>query len=143
MIQINYPKPDFNIKEKGENSFIFDRIRKRWVKLTPEEWIRQNFINYLVKKKGYPTSLIAIEQEIRLSDIKKRFDIVIYQNALPWMLVECKESNVRLSTNTLDQILSYQQILKTRYLVITNGNQSFCWDVVQSKSLEMLPDYSL
>ncbi|WP_298300619.1 type I restriction enzyme HsdR N-terminal domain-containing protein [Hydrotalea sp.] len=141
MIQIQYPKPEFNIKEQGEKALIFDTIRKNWVTLTPEEWVRQNFLNYLVKEKKYPASLIAVEQEIWLTDKKKRFDIAIYKNNVPWMLIECKELNVALSAGTIDQVLSYHQILQTLYLVITNGNQSFCWDTVHSKSLDALPDY--
>ncbi|MBY0348917.1 MAG: type I restriction enzyme HsdR N-terminal domain-containing protein [Hydrotalea flava] len=141
MIQIQYPKPDFSIKEQGEKAFIFDTIRKSWVTLTPEEWVRQNFLNYLVKEKKYPASLIAVEQEIRISDKKKRFDIAIYKNKVPWMLIECKEMKVSLSTSIIDQILSYQQILKTDYLVITNGNQSFCWDTMNGKALDDLPEY--
>ncbi|MGC8749273.1 type I restriction enzyme HsdR N-terminal domain-containing protein [Hydrotalea sp.] len=141
IIQLKYPPPNFQIKKKEDKTFIFDAYRKRWILLTPEEWVRQNFLNYLVHQKNYPASLIAVEQQIHLNDKKKRFDIAVYKNNLPWMLVECKEMEVKLSTQTIDQILSYQQNLKTQFLVLTNGNETFCWDTLNAVALTALPNY--
>ena len=125
MIKIKYPPYEPKIKKEAGKEFIFDEFRKRWVILTPEEWVRQNFLQYLTQIKKYPASLIAIEKEIKLAELKKRFDIVVYdRNSKPWMIVECKEMNVPLGKIVLDQILRYNVSLNVPYLVITNG--SYC-----------------
>lgn len=125
MIKIEYPPYQPKIKTEADKEFIFDEFRKRWVVLTPEEWVRQNFLQYLTQIKKYPASLIAIEKEIKLGDLKKRFDIVVYdRNSKPWMIIECKEMNVVLDKKVLDQILRYNITMQVSYLVITNG--SYC-----------------
>ena len=125
MIKIEYPPYQPKIKVENEKEFIFDEVRKRWVVLTPEEWVRQNFLQYLTQIKKYPASLIAVEKEIKLGDLKKRFDIVVYDaDTKPWMIVECKEMNVTLDKLVLDQVLRYNISLNVPYLVITNG--SYC-----------------
>lgn len=129
MIKIEYPAYRPKIKEEDEKELIFDEIRKRWVVLTPEEWVRQNFLQYLIHIKKYPASLIAIEKKIKLGDLKKRFDIVIYdKNTKPWMIIECKEMNVTLDKKVLDQVLRYNVTLQVPYLVITNG--SYCMAII-------------
>lgn len=123
MIKIEYPPYQPKIKKEVDKEFIFDEFRKRWVILTPEEWVRQNFLQYLTQTKKYPASLIAIEKEIKLGELKKRFDIVVYdRNSKPWMIVECKEMNVALDKTVLDQVLRYNISLNVPYLVISNGN---------------------
>lgn len=125
MTKIEYPPYQPKIKKEQEKEFIFDEVRKRWVVLTPEEWVRQNFLQYLVQVKQYPASLIAVEKEIKLGELKKRFDIVVYdRNSKPWMIVECKEMSVSLDKKVLDQVLRYNMTLNVPYLVITNG--SYC-----------------
>ena len=125
MIKIDYPPYQPKIKKQGGQEFIFDSFRKKWVVLTPEEWVRQNFLQYLITVKKYPASLIAIEKEIKLGELKKRFDIVVYdKNSQPWMIVECKEMNVELNQQVLDQVLRYNITMQVPYLVITNG--SYC-----------------
>ncbi|QJB33748.1 type I restriction enzyme HsdR N-terminal domain-containing protein [Chitinophaga oryzae] len=127
MITINFPPPDFRISREQDKALIFDRYRKKFVRLTPEEWVRQNFLNYLVKTLGYPASLIGIEREIMLGELKKRFDIVVYNRRMePWMLVECKEMNVPISQQTLEQIIRYHMVIPATYLVMTNGTHTFC-----------------
>ncbi len=122
MIKIEYPPYEPKIKKENNKELIFDGIRKRWVILTPEEWVRQNFLNYLTQTKAYPASLIAVEKEIKLGDLKKRFDIVVYdRDWKPWMIIECKEMNVVLDKKVLDQALRYNITLQVPYLVITNG----------------------
>ncbi len=122
MIKIEYPLYQPKIKKDNDREFIFDAVRKRWVILTPEEWVRQNFIQYLIQVKKYPASLIAVEKEIKLGELKKRFDIVVYDNySKPRMIIECKEMNVALDRNVLDQVLRYNIILQVPYVVITNG----------------------
>ena len=137
MVVINYPEPDFRIKKEGRKEFIFDALRKKWLLLTPEEWVRQNFLQYMILVKKYPSSLIAVEKEIELADLKKRFDIVLYKNARPWMIVECKETTVALDRKVLDQVLRYNMSLKVPYLVITNGSYCYAFAVVGNKLEEI------
>jgi len=127
MIAIEFPKPDFKLVREGGKELIFDPYRKKYVALTPEEWVRQNFLNYLVKSLQYPHKLIGIEKEIYLGELKKRCDIVVYNRAMqPWMIVECKEMNVPLSLLTVEQIARYHMVLQAVYLVITNGVNTYC-----------------
>lgn len=127
MISIPFPKPDFKIKQEGNGQVIFDSIRKKYVLLTPEEWVRQNIIHYLIKELAYPKGLISVEKEIRINNLRKRYDIVIYNyDHQPWMLVECKEPNVPLTDSTLHQLLRYHHALQCPYWFLTNGTQHFC-----------------
>lgn len=128
MIRIEYPPYQPKIKEEAHRELIFDEFRKRWVALTPEEWVRQNFLQYLVYVKKYPPSLVAIEKEIKLGELKKRFDIVVFdKDSKPWMIVECKEMGVALDQKVLDQVLRYNITLRVPYLVITNGSHCFAF----------------
>ena len=128
MVVINYPEPDFRIKKEGGKEFIFDALRKKWLLLTPEEWVRQNFVQYLIKTKSYPSSLIALEKEIRLGELKKRFDILVYDNNhQPWMMIECKAGEVKLDDNVLQQVLRYNISVPVSFIVITNGSYIYVW----------------
>ena len=136
MIKIEYPPYQPKIKEKQGKEFIFDEVRKKWVVLTPEEWVRQNFLQYLVQVKKYPAALIAVEKEINVADTKKRFDIVVYDKShQPFMIVECKEMNVELDTKTLDQVLRYNISLQVSCLVITNGSYCFAFSTANGVML--------
>lgn len=129
MIKIEYPPYKPKIKEEAGSEFIFDGIRKKWVVLTPEEWVRQNFLQYLVQVLQYPPSLIAIEKEITLGDIKKRYDIVVFdKNTQPFMLVECKEMGVELTPQVLNQALRYNIAMQVPCLVITNGTSCMAFN---------------
>lgn len=126
MIKIEYPAYEPKIKEAAGKELIFDETRKKWVSLTPEEWVRQNFLQYLIQVKKYPASLIAVEKEIAVADTKKRFDIVVYdKNHQPFMIIECKEMNVALDEKTLEQALRYNINLQVKYIIITNGSYCF------------------
>jgi hypothetical protein len=128
MVSINYPEPDFRIKKEAGKEFIFDTLRKKWLVLTPEEWVRQNFVQYLIKIKNYPASLIAIEKEIQLGELKKRFDILVYdKDHHPWMMVECKAAEIKLDDSVLQQALRYNISMPVQYIVITNGKETFAW----------------
>ena len=145
MIRIEYPLYQPKIKKEGSAEFIFDEVRKRWVSLTPEEWVRQNFLQYLTKIKLYPAALIAVEKEIALGELKKRFDIVIYdKDSKPWMIVECKEMNVALDQQVLDQVLRYNIPMQVPYLVITNGGHCFAFENKHGQMIELstLPLFS-
>ncbi len=128
MINISYPEPAFRIKNSGGKELIFDSLRKKWLVLTPEEWVRQNFIEYLIQVKKYPSTLIATEKEIKLGDLNKRFDILIYDKEhKPWMMVECKALEIKLDDDVLQQVLRYNISVPVKYVVITNGNNCYAW----------------
>jgi hypothetical protein len=122
MIKIHYPEHDFKFRQENSREFIFDELRKAWIRLTPEEWVRQNFLQYLVKVKKYPISMIALEKEIQLGELKKRFDMLVYDSShQPWMMVECKAPYVPLNQHVLNQVLRYNISIPVPFLVITNG----------------------
>lgn len=126
MIKIEFPKEQPVVRQSEQSNEIFDPVRKKWLILTPEEWVRQNIIQFLLFKQKYPLSLISVEKEIKLADLKKRYDIVVYnRQTQPWMIIECKEMNVALSEKTMEQILRYHISVPAKYLVITNGSHCF------------------
>lgn len=128
MITVDYPEPKFKMKKENGKQFIFDPIRKTWLLLTREEWVRQNFVNYLIAVLQYPATVISLEKEILLNDLKKRFDILIYNKEhKPWMLIECKEPTVSLNELTLQQVLRYNITVPVEFIVITNGNSTVGW----------------
>jgi hypothetical protein len=129
LIKLSYPEHKFRLKEGEGVKFIFDELRKRWLKLTPEEWVRQHFVHYLITTKKYPSTLIALEKRIRLGELIKRFDILVYDKEhKPWMMVECKSMNVLLDESVLTQILRYNISVPVQFLVITNGNTCYAFD---------------
>jgi hypothetical protein len=143
MITVQYPEPEFRMKKENGKQYIFDSIRKGWLLLTEEEWVRQNFVNYLTTQLNYPTSIIALEKEILLNDLKKRFDILIYDREhKPWMLIECKEPKVNLSEDVLQQVLRYNISVPVKYIVITNGNTTVGWKREnEMKLLNEMPEW--
>ncbi len=145
MIVVDYPAPDFRIKEEGGKKYLFDGLRRSWLLLTPEEWVRQNFVQYLVQVQQYPTALIALEKELLLNGLKKRFDLLVYNLAHePWMLVECKASSVALSAAVLEQALRYNMVQPVSFIVITNGTQTRAWQKTKSGLVELdkLPEWN-
>ena len=144
MIKIMYPPYSYKIKEEQGKEMIFDPSRKIWLRLTPEEWVRQNFIQYLLQTMLYPRSLIAIEKELQLGDLKKRFDILVYDNNhLPWMMIECKSMDVPLDEKVLAQLLRYHIAVPVPFLVITNGSYCAAFEKVNGSlsQLDVLPAY--
>ena len=137
MLSIDYPAHNFRIKKEGNKEFIFDEVRRRWVILTPEEWVRQNFLQYLFRVKNYPRSLFSIEKLIRLGELTKRCDIVVYKRDRPWMIIECKEMNTELNLAVVEQILRYNIVHQVEYLVITNGKTSYAYQLTQNSMHEV------
>lgn len=122
MIKIEYPEYSYKIREEAGKEVIFDDLRKTWLRLTPEEWVRQNFLQYLIRVKKYPAALIAVEKELQLGELKKRFDILVYDpNHKPWMMIECKAMEIPLNEKVLHQVLRYNISIPVQFLVITNG----------------------
>lgn len=143
MIVLPYPSYPFKIKAINGKDQVFDPFRKKWVVLTPEEWVRQNILQYLVQSCKYPSSLIAVEKSIQLGELTKRFDIVVYKNDSPWMIIECKEAKVKLDETTMLQILQYQQVLTAQYLFISNGHETLGAKIESGKlhALQNFPEY--
>ena len=134
----------FSIKTKLVNSkeYLFDELRKKWILSTPEEEIRQQFWKYLHFEKKYPLSLMAIEKTMKFNGLIKRFDLLIYDRyGNPNIIVECKSRNVKINESALDQILSYQYKIGAKYLVLTNGNETYCIGIdLSSKKVTYLED---
>lgn len=125
MIHVSFPEQKFRIGGEKDKEIIFDEFRKIWVRLSPEEWVRQNILQYLVQVMRYPKSLIAIEKEIHLGDLRKRFDIMIWSpDHLPWMIIECKAGVIPLTQNVLEQVLRYNMSVPVPFLIVTNGNHT-------------------
>lgn len=146
MLPIKYPEPAFRVKKDQGKTFIFDPLRKKWLLLTPEEWVRQNFVQYLVQVKKYPADLIAQEKVIRLGELKKRFDILVYDTQhRPWMMIECKSPEVELSEAVLHQLLRYHISVPVGLLLITNGERSFGWEKKEGDLilLNEIPEWNL
>lgn len=144
MIKIDYPAHDFRMRKDNEREMIFDELRKVWLKLTPEEWVRQNFVRFLLSKK-YPAALIALEKKIMVGELTKRFDILVYSNAHePWMMIECKAMDVALSPEVLNQVLRYNIALPVRFLVITNGTSCMTFQKQHNMlvPLETFPEFA-
>jgi len=122
MQELNFPAYQFQLNRVEEKNYIFDPIRKKWVVLTPEEWVRQHLILFLVQTKKYPASLLAVERLITFNKLKKRFDLLLFnKTGKPEMLIECKAPEVNLSKETLFQIATYNMVFKVPYLFISNG----------------------
>lgn len=140
MHRLNLPHFDFKVKKQNENVFIFDNIRRKFVRLTPEEWVRQHFIHYLINEKRVPPGLISVEKGLKINRLPHRSDIVVYNRVgVPWMLIECKSPEVALSHDALDQAGRYNLSLKVKYLVITNGLDHHVFHLDNDKGIfEML-----
>ena len=146
MIKIEFPKDKISIQQREGINEIFDAVRKKWIVLSPEEWVRQNMLQYLLFTKKYPGSLIAVETEIKLGELRKRCDIVIYNRlAQPWMIIECKEMGVNLSQKTIAQILRYHITLQSKFLIITNGSYSCGFEKEEGEFMEIdhFPDFEI
>lgn len=144
MIRIEYPSWPYRIKKEEGKELIFDELRRQWIRLTPEEWVRQNFLQYLVQTMRYPASLIAVERELKLGELRKRFDILVYNRQhQPWLMVECKAMEVQLDESVLQQVLRYNIAVPVPYLVITNGHYcaGFEKQGQQLQQMEMLPAF--
>ncbi len=132
------------IKEVEGKSYIYDIIRKKYILLTPEEIVRQNFLDYLISEKKYSKNLIKLESAVKYNALDKRSDILVYDNSgLPWLLVECKAAEVALSQSTIEQATRYNLIIQARYVCITNGHKTYCFELNLStnsyKQLKAIP----
>tara|TARA_B100001250_G_scaffold95534_1_gene79860 strand:+ start:867 stop:1313 length:447 start_codon:yes stop_codon:yes gene_type:complete len=148
MYKLNFPLYQIPIKNKENKTLVFDSIRKKWLKLVPEEWVRLNCIEFLINEKKISRSLISVEKEFKLNNLKKRFDIVVFnKKGEIYLLVECKAPNVKISQSVFNQITKYNLVLKSKFLMISNGINHYFF-VMNFKSqkiqfLKELPSYDL
>lgn len=148
MQALDFPAYDFRLKNSENKPYIFDPIRKKFVYLTPEEWVRQHVVQFLIQTKGYPTSLINVEKEIKIYDTKKRYDVVVFNSdGSIFLLIECKRPKVSITQTTFDQIARYNLELKGELLMVTNGLQHYycAMDFEQERYhfLKELPNYKI
>jgi len=128
MQKLNFPSFMFRFKNSENKVAIFDEIRKKFIILTPEEWVRQHVVHYLLQDKKYPKSYINVEKIIKINNLNKRYDIVVYQpNGEVFLLIECKAPEITINQQTFDQIARYNLVLNAKYLMVSNGlNHYFC-----------------
>ncbi len=146
MYKLNLPPYPIKLQEKDGKRMILDFLRRKYVALTPEEWVRQHFVHFLVDHKGYPQGLLANEVELKIGDKRLRCDTLLYnKEARPRMIIEYKAPTVALQQKTFDQISIYNHLLKADYLIISNGLQHYCCKMnIPQRSycfLEDIPDY--
>lgn len=126
MKKLNFPSYSFRFKNRENKTLIFDEIRKKFVVLNPEEWVRQHCVKFLLNEKKIPSSLVNVEKQLELNKLKKRYDIVAFRpNGKIFLIVECKSPEVAITQKTFDQIARYNLALDAEYLMITNGIQHF------------------
>jgi len=146
MHSLNLPPYPIQLKEKEGKTYIFDRIRKKYLLLTPEEWVRQNFVWFLIEEKKYVGGLMAIEKGLKLNDMHKRADVVVYDElAQPIALIECKAPKVKINQDVFEQISRYNLVFKVPYLLVTNGLSHYCVKIDFKQNtfsfLEEIPNY--
>jgi hypothetical protein len=144
MVELNLPSFECNIKNENGQQVIFDIIRKKFLVLTPEEWVRQHFIHFLINHHSYPKNLISCEQSLTYNGRSKRSDILVYdKNTKPFLLIECKAPEIKLNQEVVNQASVYNAKIKAPYLLITNGINTFCWKIKEGEFIQLknVPDY--
>ena len=147
MQELQLPGYAFKIRTSPQGEQIFDTVRKKYIFLTPEEWVRQHFINFLVEHRQCPVSLMKVESGIKWNGMDMRSDIVVHdRNGKPLAIVECKAPNVPISSSTFEQIFRYDRVLNAEYLLLTNGNDHYCCQLDRTeksfKPLKEIPVYA-
>lgn len=142
MTEVVFGTYNFRTEDREGGQFIFDEVRRKFVALTPEEWVRQHILHYLIHDKQFPRSLIAVERGIELNGLQKRFDVVVFANdGLPKMIIECKAPEELLNEKVFEQIARYNLSLRVDYLWVTNGANNFCCRLKDGiELLEHVPD---
>lgn len=148
MKELNLPYYPFKLKSDGNRYLILDELRKKYIVLTPEEWVRQHIIQYLINFKNYPKGLISLEKGLRVNDLLKRADVLVFDiNTEPLLLIECKAPEVKISQDVFDQAARYNSVYKVKYILITNGLEHFCAEIEHSSSsykfLNDIPSFNL
>jgi hypothetical protein len=146
MQELNLPIFDVNLKKSEGKIWIFDGIRKKYVILTPEEWVRQHLINYFIHHLNYPKALISVERGLHYNQLRKRSDITVFdRSGNPWMIVECKSSETELDQKTILQVSVYNSDVKAKYVSVSNGLKHICYeakpDVKDVVLMEKFPQF--
>jgi hypothetical protein len=146
MVRLNLPEFEYKLKKADGKVWIFDVIRKKYIILTPEEWVRQHFIHYLITGLKYPKALLKIEGGLTYNQLQKRSDILVFdREGKPWMVIECKSPDLKVSQSTLQQASVYNATLRAKYLTVSNGLIHYCastdWEAGKTTLLEALPEY--
>ncbi len=129
MFKLNLPEFNITVRKEEGKVLIFDIIRKKYIVLTPEEWVRQHFIHYLINHLNYPKALFRIEGSLTFNKLQKRSDIVIHdREGKPWMLVECKAPNIKLTQKAFNQVAVYNMTIGARFVAVTNGMVQYCFE---------------
>ena len=147
MVDLNIPEQNIEIKSINSKNYIFDLIRKKHLVLTPEEWVRQNLISYFINDLNYPKGLIKTESSLKYNNLKKRSDILIYNNDMThYMIVECKSYKMKLNKSHLNQSAMYNKIYRSRYLMVSNGMKhivcEYDWEKETFKFRSSIPEFS-
>ena len=147
MLALNLPTFEVKMKEDGIKKMIFDVIRRKYVALTPEEWVRQHFVHYLIEQLGYPQELLANEVEVTLNGTSKRCDTVLYDRELKArMIVEYKAADIPITQKVFNQIMRYNMVLRVDYLVVSNGINHYCCKMDYTNNnyefLSVIPNYN-
>ena len=142
MKQLQFPTYSFRFKNSENKVAIFDEIRKKFIIITPEEWVRQHVVRFLLQEKKYPKSHINVEKLLKINDLNKRYDVVVYNpDGSIFILVECKAPEIKISQHTFDQIARYNMTLNAEYLMVTNGlNHYFCKMDYENEKYDFLPE---
>ncbi len=147
MQKLNLPEYSFRLKEERGKQLIFDLIRKKFVVLTPEEWVRQNFIQYLISEKNYPRNLMAVEKQVKVNGKQRRFDLLVYsRNGQPRLIVEFKAPGVKITQDAFDQVVRYNMALRVDKVIVSNGLQHFACAIDYKTNsfsyLKEIPEYA-
>ena len=146
MQKLKFQLYDFRFKNSENKASIFDEIRKKFIVLTPEEWVRQHVVQFLLEEKKYPKSLINVEKVLKVNGLRKRYDVVVFNpDGSIFILIECKAPQIKIAQATFDQIARYNMTMKAQFLMVTNGlNHYFCqmdYENEKYEFLKELPDY--
>lgn len=147
MKQLNFPAYEFKLKKSGDGFQILDEFRKKWISLTPEEWVRQHTLRWIVTAKLYPAGLIAVEKRITINGMERRFDAVVFdRESNPLIIVECKAPEVRITEEVFDQAARYNLNVNAAFMLITNGLTHYCCKMDHANQaysfLKELPEYT-
>ncbi len=142
MQQLNFPLLKSQLRQKNNAAEVWDIVRKKWILLTPEEWVRQHLIQFLHTEKGFSLNLMAVEKSIKVNGMNRRYDLVIYDiSAKPILLAECKAPEIKITQAVFDQVARYNLLLKVPYLLVTNGLEHFCCKIdFESSSYSFLQE---
>ena len=143
---LNFPSYDLDIKEQAGKPVVFDEVRRKWVLLLPEEWVRQHVIQFLLRERGYPVGLMAVEKGFQYQGMPQRADIVAHdRQGTPVLMVECKAPGIKIEQTVFDQAARYNQVIRAKYLFVTNGLQHYCckidWRSRQYQFVETVPRF--